>query len=74
MMSGDVAEHVARLRADNHAAAADALERCEEERKRLERERQDLGPFFVRDMARIAGLPDDADMNQIAEALRKGQA
>lgn len=29
-----------------------------------------LGPFFVRDMARAAGLTDDADINDVGDAIR----
>jgi len=35
----------------------------------LRRERDDPGPFFVRDMARLAGLADDASMDAIYDAL-----
>jgi hypothetical protein len=36
----------------------------------LQRERDDYGPYFARDMARIVGLPDDAWMDAIAARIR----
>lgn len=47
--------------------ALDALVALVEE---LRREREETGPFFVRDIARLVGLSDDASMDAIAREVK----
>lgn len=51
-----------------------ALEAAVARADQLEREREERGPFFVRDMALLAGLPADASMDAIYKALRAALA
>ena len=44
-------------------ALADRLEAAE-------RERDEFGPYFVRDMARLVALPDNASMDDTAKSIR----